>query len=73
MSIEIDDRGRARVRSRVVRGPIAAIGLVLIIAVLAVVAWQIHLGNLRGRDLARRAAEEAEAREAAEPPAPGRP
>lgn len=68
MAIEIDEQGRARVRSRVVRGPIAAIGLVVVIAVLAVVAWQIHMGNLAGRDLARRAAEEAEAREAAEPP-----
>lgn len=68
MSIEVDDRGRARVRPRLVRGPVAAIGLVVIIAVFAAIAWQIHLSNLRGRDLARRAAEEAEAREAERPP-----
>lgn len=61
MSIRIDERGRGHVESRPVRGPIAVIGLVVVIAIIATIAFLIHRDNLSARDQARRAAEAADA------------
>ena len=60
MTVRIDDRGRARVEPKIVRGPVVAVSLVAFIAIFAVVAWGIHTRNRWAREQARQAAEAAE-------------
>jgi hypothetical protein len=63
VTIRIDEKGRGHVEPRIHRGSTVAIGLVVLIAITALVAWTIHVQNIRARDQARRAAEAAEAAE----------
>jgi len=61
VSVRVDDQGRGHVEMRRVRGPVAAVGLLVFIAVFTVVAGFIHRSNIEARQQTRRAAEAAEA------------